>query len=155
MKLVRATKHKLIFLFAAEEKQVLGQLLQLYPRIPSTHHRISKRSSSPDPVESQRLLDEALAEQRVAHKKQITTLLNHPERFEVTAKGEWRLSLSRAEGEWLLQVLNDIRVGSWVSLGSPEDIAGAFTEETAADFWAMELSGLFQAQLLEALHPSS
>ena len=32
-----------------------------------------------------------------------------------------RLSLSQADLEWLLQILNDIRVGSWVILGSPEE----------------------------------
>jgi len=152
VKLLRASRHRLTFLLASQEKQVFGQLLELYPRILPAHHRVSKSASSPHPEESQRLLDEELAEQRAAHKKQIRTLLNHPERFEPAEKGEWRLSISRTEGEWLLQVLNDIRVGSWLNLGSPEDIRAAFNDNTAADFWAMEVSGFFQIQLLGALN---
>ena len=56
--------------------------------------------------------------------------------------------------EWLLQALNDIRVGSWLALGSPDgpvEILAALTDKTAPDFWAMEISGHFQAVLLAAV----
>ena len=134
---------------------MLGEVLHLYPRVPANHHRVSKGAPSDATKESQHLLDEALAEQRRDHKKQIVNLLHHPERFETTAKGEIKLSLLRAEAEWLLQILNDIRVGSWLNLGSPEDIHRAPDDASGADFWAMEIAGFFQAQLLEALHPES
>jgi hypothetical protein len=55
--------------------------------------------------------------------------------------------------EWLLQVFNDIRVGSWVLLGSPEDnIEAALVDaDSARIFWDMEMAGNFQMQLLAAL----
>jgi hypothetical protein len=64
------------------------------------------------------------------------------------------LSLKISEAEWLLQVLNDIRVGSWLRLGSPdrtEEFMAALSEQTAPYFWAMEVSGHFQMVLVHAL----
>ncbi len=152
MKLIRAYKNKLSFYLGPREKKLFAQVLELYPRIPPSHPRVSRTSSPPEAEESQRLLDEALAEQRADHKLQIQSLLTDPKRLIATENG-WRLSVSRIECEWLLQILNDIRVGSWLSLGSPEDIHAALTKETAPDFWAMEMAGLFQSQFLEAINP--
>ena len=50
--------------------------------------------------------------------------------------------------DWVLQVLNDVRVGSWVLLGSPEELAMDLNEKTAPHFRAMEMAGYFQAQFL-------
>jgi len=50
--------------------------------------------------------------------------------------------------------LNDIRVGSWIKLGSPDPDAsrrGGWTEETAPYWLTMELCGAFQMVLLDAL----
>ena len=97
-------------------------------------------------------LDEALAEQRAANKRQLQKWLNEPHRFEKTEAG-WFMALSVTDFEWLLQVLNDIRVGSWILLGSPEKDLGDFelNDQTAPHAWAMEMAGGFQAHLLEAL----
>jgi hypothetical protein len=102
---------------------------------------------------NQRLLEEAVAEQRAANKKQLQTLLTDPRRFADTETG-CRMTLSPADMEWLLQVLNDIRIGSWVRLGSPEERLEKLTLKTAPHFWAMEMSGYFQSRLLEALDRS-
>ena len=80
----------------------------------------------------------------------MQALLADPRRFGHTETGA-RLSLSPAEVEWLLQVLNDIRVGSWVILGSPEEKPAELNATTAPHFLAMEMAGYFQMQLLEAL----
>ena len=118
--------------------------------MPSAHHVLSKSGRLPDAEANQQLLDEALAEQRAENKKQLQALLADPRRFEHTETGA-RLSLSPAEAEWLLQVLNDIRVGSWVILGSPEEKPAELTAANAPHFLAMEMAGYFQMQLLEAL----
>lgn len=132
------------------EKLLLLDVLKLYPRIPPAHHRLSKSAKIPDQEASQRLLDEALAEQRTETKKQLQTLLADPRRFQKTAAGA-RLCLTPAEVEWLLQVLNDIRVGSWVMLGSPGEKFQPLNERTTPHVWAMEMSGYFQSQLLQVL----
>jgi len=129
---------------------MLLRVLKLYPRVPSAHQPLSKSGRLPDQLENQRLLDEALAEQRAANRKQLQTLLNDPQRFRQMDHG-FHLSLSRIEAEWVLQVLNDIRVGSWLILGSPEGKLEGLNARTASDFWAMEMAGYFETELLEAL----
>ena len=150
MKLVRATKTKLIFRLPRRESRSFREILSLYPRTPPAHQPLSKTGQIPDREASQGLLDEALREQRAENRRQLLSLLADPKRYQETAAGG-QLSLSRSDAEWLLQVLNDIRVGSWLLVGSPEGRFNGLNEETAPDFWAMEMAGCFQAQLLEAL----
>ena len=150
MKLVKATKGRLIFELGQREKRSLPQILMLYPCVPSGHHVLSKSGRVPDREGNQRLLDEALAEQREENRRQVRALLADPRRFEQTGAGA-RLSLSPTEVEWLMQVLNDIRVGSWVILGSPDQKPAEVTPANARHFLAMEMAGYFQMQLLEAV----
>ncbi len=153
MKLISSRANQLVFELGKREKILLFELLKLYPRLPPAHQQLSKSSGLPDQAASQRLLEEALAEHRAENKQQLQKLLSDPARLRETAK-DWRLSLSSTELEWLLQVLNDIRVGSWVLLGSPEELFKVVDERTAPHIWAMEISGSFQMAFLEALeHP--
>jgi len=147
VKIVRAGDSFLLH-FGRREKQLLIGLLKRYPCIPSTHRL--QRSSVAD--ESQHLLDEALGEQRLQIKKQLEEFLAEPRRFEITESGS-RLSLALPEMECLLQILNDIRVGSWIQLGSPDPQIQLklLNETTAAHFWAMEMAGQFEMALLHAM----
>ena len=45
----------------------------------------------------------------------------------------------------------DIRIGSWIHLGSPETPLKALNAQTAPDRWAMEMAGSFQMLFLELL----
>lgn len=150
MRLIRTTKTKLVFHLSQREKRLWREVLNLYPRIPPAHQPLSKFGRVPDREGTQHLLDEALAEQRAENRKQVQSLLADPGRVQETETG-CHLSISRSEAEWLLQVLNDIRVGSWISLGSPEGKLAGLNAKTAPDFWAMEMAGFFQEQLLEAV----
>ena len=56
--------------------------------------------------------------------------------------------------DWLLQVLNDIRVGGWLLLGEPDEKKGKSIQVNAQNlqhYAAMEFCGLFQMTLLDAL----
>lgn len=150
MKLLRRTGDKMVFQVDLRESVLLQQTLKLYPRVPPAHQPLSNSGKLPDPQENQRLLDDALAEHRAANKKQVQAFVTDPRRFKPIEDG-FRLSLTRPDAEWLLQVLNDVRVGSWLILGSPEERLKAPTAKTAPDFWAMEIAGYFQEQLLESL----
>ena len=56
------------------------------------------------------------------------------------------------EAEWLLEILNDIRVGSWLALGAPEDLESLRVgEEPSIDLLFMELAGFFQMQIIHAI----
>ncbi len=150
MNLIRATKDQLQFHLSKREQRLLVGLLDRYPCLPAAHQPLTKTGDLPDQDTSERLLNEALAEHRQENKKQWQTLLADRARFEELETG-WRLSLSPSEVEWLLQILNDIRIGSWVLLGSPEERLTRLDANTARHFWAMETAGLFQMQLLAAL----
>jgi hypothetical protein len=150
MKLIRQTGTRLFFQLGRRETALLLQVLKLYPRVPPAHQMLTKSSRLRDQEATQQLLDEALAEQRAENKKLLLALLADPRRFARTETGA-RLSLPAGEIEWLLQVLNDIRVGSWIILGSPEEKLPELTETTAPNLLAMEMAGYFQSQLLEAM----
>lgn len=150
MKVIRSADQYVLQL-AKQEKQMLFELLRLYPRIPAGHQSLSKSGRLPEAEATQRMLDEALAEQRALNRKQVQTFISDPSRCEETEAGV-RLRLSPADFEWLLQVLNDIHVGSWILLGSPDpelDVA-RLDKTTAPHFWVMSLARDFQAGLL---HP--
>ncbi|HEV2210747.1 MAG TPA: hypothetical protein VG167_18385 [Verrucomicrobiae bacterium] len=151
MKLLRTTPEQVVFLLGNREKELLLSVLRLYPRIPPAHQQLSKNPERlPDREGGQRLLAESLAEQRAEQQKRLRLLIEDRRRLSATQSG-WELALSPGELEWLLQVLNDIRVGSWLAAGSPEDLLGRITERTAPHIWAMEVSGSFQMGLLHML----
>lgn len=126
--------------------------LSRYPLVPPAHQSLSKGPAAAETETDQRLLDEALAEQRQENQRHLKALLKDSQRFKEIENG-CRLTLSAGDVEWLLQVLNDVRVGSWIMLGAPEKDLWDFdlNETTAPHAWAMEIAGLFQMQLLEAL----
>ncbi len=101
MKLVRATKTKLLFQLGRREDRLFREVLKLYPRVPSAHHVLSKSGRLPHREADQRLLDEALAEQRAEHKQQVAALLADPRRLAPAESGS-HLSLRHTEVEWLL-----------------------------------------------------
>jgi hypothetical protein len=151
VKLLRADKQGLVFQLGRREKRMLLETLSLYPLVPAAHHRLSRNGQGAAADENQRLLDEALAEQRAENRRRIQAMLNAPHRFREAQAG-FELTLAPAEVEWLLQVLNDVRVGSWLALGEPEpDETPALTEQNAKYVLAMELCGLFESVLLSAL----
>jgi hypothetical protein len=150
MKLIRTTKTRLFFHLGHWEAHLLLEVLNLYPCLPPAHQKLSRAGRLPEPEANQQLLDEALAEHRAENKRQLQALLADPRRFAPTEKGG-RLSLPPTEVEWVLQVLNDIRVGSWVLLGSPDKESVQLNERTEPHYRAMEAAGYFEAQMLEAL----
>jgi hypothetical protein len=153
VKFIELDGHNFAFQIGNPEKRLLCEALKLYPLIPSAHHRLSKSSDRTEMEADQKLLEEALAEQKRKNKKQLEALLNEDGRFQQNALG-YRFSLTRSQMEWLLQVLNDIRVGSWLILGEPDEKKGQpvqLTAENAHHIWAMDLCAYFQSILLVAL----
>jgi hypothetical protein len=150
VRLQPAGENRCLIELGPREKELLLALLKLYPCIPPAHQRLSKAGERADFQSAQRLLDDALAEQRARNKRQVHALFAEQGRWLAT-EGGWKLSLTTSEIEWLFQVLNDIRVGSWLALGSPEQRVETLTEKNAPHLWAMEMSGSFQMALLHLL----
>lgn len=153
MKLLRATQKKFQFEIDRTEKHLLFHVLKLYPAVPASHHRLSKDRHIPNRDENQHLLDEALKAQRIEQRKQIESLLKDPHRF-VEFEDGYRISFTREEIEWLLQVLNDVRVGSWIALGSPDQQAEfkkRLTKQAIPHLMAMDVAGFFETNFLHAI----
>ncbi len=151
MKLLRGGKTGHVFHLGQREKQLLLETLKLYPLVPAAHHRLSKDGKGLKADEDQRLLEEALAEQRQENRRHVLAMLNEPQRFRGTKSG-FELRLTPAQVEWLLQVLNDVRVGSWLALGQSEQgEEPKLTKQNVKYYLAMELCGLFESAFLAAL----
>jgi hypothetical protein len=153
MKLLRATQKKFQFEIDRTEKHLLFHVLQMYPAVPTGHHRLSKDRHIPNRDENQHLLDEALKAQRVEQRKQVESLLKDPHRF-VESEDGYRVSFTDEEIEWLLQVLNDVRVGSWIALGSPDlqaEIKKRLAKQAMPHLMAMDAAGFFETSFLQAI----
>jgi hypothetical protein len=150
MKLVRTEKYEYFFQLDRKERQVLLALLALYPVIPAAHQRLSKTENR---SEGEQLLEASLATQRNDNKRQIQSMVHGATTLSENQDG-CALSLSQAQMEWLLQVLNDVRVGSWIAMGSPngpEETLAALNMKTGPHFWALEMAGHFQMEFLRAI----
>ncbi len=150
MHLVRAHLGTYRFEVSAAEKRLLLEVINLYPLVPIVHHRFTHSVTGKD---GQQLLEEALTEHRTSQRKHVNSLLRARSRFRKTRNG-WRFSLKPPQMDWLLQVLNDVRVGSWLALGSPNsprEMLQALTPKSARTFRAMEASGYFQMALIQAM----
>ena len=153
MKLFWAHGETFEFQIGRREKDLLLDLLKLYPLVPEAYHRLSRGSQIPNQEENQHLLDEALKAQRLANQKIILAMLDEPGRFAVGPSG-FRTSFTRVEIEWLLQVLNDIRIGSWIALGSPgysEEEGYLHDHKSVRHAVAMEIAGGFESHFLGAV----
>ena len=152
MKLIKRDESHYVFLIGKREREMLFSLLRRYPVIIGGHFRTRHPPKSDEGKKNQQLLEESLAEQQRENRKQVEAMLNEKGRFKENDLG-YTFRLNESEVEWMLQVLNDIRVGSWIQLGEPDPDAGAklpLTEENMQLTWGMEIAGLFQHALLEA-----
>ena len=132
--------------FAPEERALLLHLLSLYPLVPQSYHRLTKDKKLPRREENQQLLDEALKAQREETKRAILALIGEGRRF-VETDGQFRASFQRGELEWLLQAVNDVRVGCWLALGSPGYETKKKlkpTQEAMRHTMFMDLAGAFE-----------
>jgi hypothetical protein len=157
VKLIKQTEKQCDFQMSKREKRLLFEILKLYPLIPTAHHRLSRTADAKAIEADQRLLEEALAEHKKANRKKLMALLTEENRF-VANKDGYRFTLSMHLTDWLLQILNDIRVGSWVKLGCPDEKDGKQAELEDEDlyyYFAMEYCFLIQCALLSAFEPPS
>lgn len=157
MRLLNSQADQFVFRLTARDRLLLGEVLRHYPMPPHDADPRSHRAAAPGNPSSQTLLEEALAAGKAEGRRRLDALLQDRRRLAPDGAGA-RLTLSRAELEWLLQVLNDVRVGSWIRVGCPDPDAGRrpkATRATAPFLLAMELAGHYECILLETLDGAS
>jgi hypothetical protein len=80
-------------------------------------------------------------------------LLNEDKRF-IECESGYRAVFTRGEIEWLLQVLNDVRLGNWIALGSPDEhpeIKKGMSSQTMSRIVTMDMAGFFEMGFLSAI----
>jgi hypothetical protein len=144
----------MVFLLEPQEHEELIRVLRLYPRTPAAYHRASRTDPATLGADPQAILDAAMTEHRAASQTELTLYLAAPDVFTKEKKGvRWRLAAGKRE--WILQVLNDVRVGLWIEAGCParlESVSGGLGREAIQRAWLMEAAGFFQMRILEAVH---
>jgi hypothetical protein len=157
MKFIRSQKSgasPAAYLFQISKREVewLLGILKFYPQLDSGYHQITQGDADEIKAE-QELLEEAMAQRRCDHLGKLQKFFSTPGRFRLEAPDLFRFTLTAEQMEWLLQVLNDVRVGSWVKLGRP-DLEPLPRKKLTADearaMSALEMSGFFQMVLLGA-----
>lgn len=169
MKISGAGNDGLVLTLGKREKQLLLSVLGQYAVLQARTQPLTRGGGIPNEEAAEKLLAESTAEQRADNVKKLEALLqsaadplegsqpeaaSDPKASDSKAKrgpGGWRLVLSLDNTEWLLQILNEIRVGAWLKLGCPENRIPKLSATTAKEIWTMEVCGYFQSQLLEAL----
>lgn len=153
MKLLKRTAGRWTFHLAEKEKQLLLAVLGFYPVLDPSFQPLSKSSDRATLKDDQALLEEALLSRKQDNAQALQKTFGEGKCFSKSSPG-WRLALNGQQIEMLLQVLNDIRVGSWRNLGCPEPRQEgklARTEANLRSLFAMQVGGHFQTSLLEAL----
>lgn len=123
MKFIRSQKSgngpaAFVFQISKQELEWLLGILKFYPQLDSGYHQITQGAAEEIKAEQQ-LLEEAMAQRRCEHIGKLEKFFATPGRFRLEAPGQFRFTLTAEQMEWLLQVLNDVRVGCWVKLGLP------------------------------------
>lgn len=149
MKLLRQFRDGWEYELSRHEATCLRTMIGEFPLTPIAAARITRTESGRDADERDRLLNESLAGHRQDLKNQAMRFLasGRPR----ADKAGWRLRLDPEEREMLLQLLNDIRIGSWRALGEPADLESKFSpaSEKEMKYRAfMELAGYFEFKLL-------
>jgi len=144
------------FTCAQIEWLLLREVLEMYPVTPSGHHVASRGSASSVPNSTRKLLDEVASAQQHHHRKLVRGWIDAAGKPDqgIAPGGRVHLRFMPADLEHLLRVLNDIRVGSWIALGCPDDQSEAparLTAGTRRFRFAMEFSGLLQSHILTAM----
>jgi hypothetical protein len=132
------------------EGELFRDVLMRYPYMPPAPARLSRGGGIPRQEAADRLLEESLAGQRAALKRQVTGLLEDIHAFRTDRAG-WRLSLEPAKADWLIQVLNEVRVSAWVRLGSPDDLDGQRAKPPNPEMQLIEVTAYFQSFFIESL----
>jgi hypothetical protein len=145
------TTGMLVFRFERGEREMFTQALDLFPLKKDPMREISKDH------DAQALLEKTLEEQRGKIRGDAQKLLQTNGELVIDAEFNefWDLKLNEGEIEWLLQMLNNIRVGLWYQLGCPQPTMDIKLEAAAEDqvmrgHVIMQLCAAWEGMLMSA-----
>ncbi|MBI3867869.1 MAG: hypothetical protein HY299_04985 [Verrucomicrobia bacterium] len=153
MKRISRDDEKVVFELTDAERQILRFILQSYPmqRGAWPEHPKAPQPSpmGPDPE----LLNAELAAFKTSLQDRVATFLSEQPAPHPTSDVRC-LVIHWKDADWLLQVLNEVRVGTWYALGCPDEnceMAAVRGPETWTHLLRLEFAGAFQGLLLHEL----
>ena len=152
MKLIESRPEALVFVLGRREFALLLTALHEFPPKRPKPPAITSHGAPPNDS-AQAMLEESLDEHRREHAAALRAFLESGEHIAVAGTAI-HFTLPRESVEWLLQMLNDVRVGSWELLGCPNPDEMKVTDETVMPCMLMETCAVFQMAVLAALEKS-
>lgn len=155
MKLIKKTHEKYIFELLLEEKELLIKILKLYPLVDYSNYELSRSLKNDQISQSKKILLDALKEHQVENRRLMHELFENPDALKPKQNPDYyTLELDSEKIERLLQVLNDIRIGSWQKLGCPdldsrEEVVRS--PEDIMSLYIMDICEYFEYYLLKAM----
>ena len=150
MRLIEAKDEQFVFHLAERDRALLTYVLKSFPVDSAPIAPLSKCGEGEQFAEAERLLEESLAGHRAEQKRLVDAFLGEEGRFAERQRG-FRLRLTRNELDWLLQVINQVRVGWWTKLGRPEELYPLLSGEHAAEAATAMLCGDFVSLLVTVM----
>ncbi len=150
MKLARQGKGGWHYLLNKNEADSLRVLIGQFPVAPAATVKITRTDTGPQAMERERLLNESLAARRAELKREAGKLVG-ADRFRAASNGQL-FRLSAEEREVMLQILNEIRIESWRTLGEPEELemdTAKLPDRKVRHYHLMHLAGYFEHHFIE------
>ncbi len=162
LELIEKTSGRIVFRFHQNGRAQLVSLLQCYPLPVKWDVELSRNDPDGELEEDRQFLEETLEKKREAMAEGLQRFLDSPTIFQSSDEGDFlRLPMDRVD--WLLQVLNDLRISAWRLLGCPDGdekkaleelIQGEMPMESmqkAQLFILLELAGYYQSVILDGI----
>lgn len=153
MRVFEKTDSALVIELGIAETDFLKQILSDYPLVANESRRFSAFADAEEVQENTQLLQSSLREHTQTNRAKLQTWLASPKTWK-PFPDRTLLSLKTEDCSWFLQILNDLRIGSWQKLNrpNPEKLHSVeFNQENAYPLLVMEVSGLLQTLILNAL----
>jgi hypothetical protein len=155
MKIIRQQDGQFEMRMEKDEWTALSDLLSQYPLTPAEHHSLnSEDHPDPDLKESDQWLRESVSSHHTERETQLKQWVKSVKPDDSGSDIEYPATFDAERADWLIEILNDLRVGSWLSLDcpSPEEVSEkSWQSKDWPTIWAMEVSGMYQSILLKAL----
>jgi hypothetical protein len=128
----------------------IKEILSAYPLVSNETRELTRSADTSDLEEDTELLRTSLAELTRGHHKKLQAWVNDPGTFRAV-ENRYLFKITNENRDWFLQILNDLRIGSWQQLDCPsqEELQELTANlEIIRPLWTMELAGLLQSFLL-------
>lgn len=154
MKYLGLQQGRFTFRLPEAERDLFVHILQQYPAAPPSAFPVLRRENSPQDHDEECWMQELLAEEKQRQGRAVRAWIDKEPALRSTGKAS-NLQLLPESAAWLVEILNEVRVGKWHQLDCPssQQMTKLSTDaEFAPDIWIMEAASMFQMSFLSALH---